>query len=184
MTICWKAEPDNTFAMTAEQAEKYAFAVGDVLCMGDGESYDTDSIFVKISDLLEQDETVYVTASDAEIEDVFKDVDVSFAQDLPADTLIGEIDTQAIEDAIRNGEGFAQMTDMLAALLTESKTVQGELQAAGSPAFTENASIKEETMKSISAVWQRGRLLPSLSVRRIIRISERTRMTLSLSASR
>ena len=25
---------DNTFAMTAEQAEKYAFAVGDVLCMG------------------------------------------------------------------------------------------------------------------------------------------------------
>lgn len=147
---------DNTFAMTAEQAEKYAFAVGDVLCMGDGESYDTDSIFLKISDLLEQDETVYVTASDAEIEDVFKDVDVSFTQDLPADTLIGEIDTQAIEDAIRNGEGFAQMTDMLAALLTESKTVQGELQAAGSPAFTENASIKEETMKSISASLAKG----------------------------
>lgn len=73
-----------------------------------------------------------------------------------ADTLIGEIDTQAIEDAIRNGEGFAQMTDMLAALLTESKTVQGELQAAGSPAFTENASIKEETMKSISASLAKG----------------------------
>lgn len=97
----------------------------------------------------------YISAVDADVNDVFPEVDIKFDDVIPSNQIIDQLDTEEIKKTIYENGSFDKVTTLVATLLAESETIKTEL---GAPVtklnntgldFTNNANIIDGTLRDL-----------------------------------
>lgn len=108
--------------------DNYALSDGNILCIGNGESMTTDSLYVKVEQIIEKDlstGTEYlVLATDADVGDVFDDIDVNFNQQISNSDIIASLDTEEIKKTIETNGSLDKVTNLITNLVYISDEAQ------------------------------------------------------------
>lgn len=144
------------FSVTKNKYNEYKFVNDDILCICSGEKkeYDPDySTFIKVTDVKNIANNYYITATDAQIEEVFSNIDIYFTQSIASTEIIKSLDADEIENEIRNSEAFNNVTTLMAGLVASNETIKENLADTSSskPDFTQNTYIIDGTLKNIIA---------------------------------
>lgn len=145
-----KDETNKTYQIiiSKNKQKEYKFQNEDIVCLGNEKKYNADeSIFIKVTDVINVGENYYIKAIDAEIEEVFNDLDIFFEQNISASDIIKQLDTKEIEKEIYESESDKKVTKLMSGLISSNGTFQRKLSA--SPDFTSNTYMLEDTVKTL-----------------------------------
>ncbi|CCY08341.1 listeria-Bacteroides repeat domain (List_Bact_rpt) [Coprobacillus sp. CAG:698] len=146
---------NHNFIIKKNVAREEKIAKDDILCISEKKEFDPEiSLFVKVLDVTELEESYYLSTVEAPIEDVFSEIDVNFEKTFDPSELIKNLNTKEMEKTILEGEGFKKMTTLIAGSVLTNKTVRRNLST--SPDFTENAYVNEDSLLSLSAELAEG----------------------------
>lgn len=124
---------------------------GNVLCITEDGVFNSanseESVFIKITDVKLVGDSYFVTAVDAEIEDVYSEVDVYFENAISSDDIISRLNTEEIKEEIYANGSDKKIAKLMSALVASSKTFRQKLGAA--PDFTENTYLIEDSVKTL-----------------------------------
>lgn len=108
--------------------DNYGLNVGNILCIGNGVSMTTDSLYVKVEQIIEKDlstGTEYlVLATDADVGDVFDNIDVNFNQQISNSDIIASLDTEEIKKTIETNGSLEKVTNLVTNLVYISDEAQ------------------------------------------------------------
>lgn len=148
-----------------EVYDKYNFEKDNIICIGNGKELDVDSIFVKVTDVKarsfdsDNKPTEYlILAIDAEIEEVFNEIDVNYNKPITAEEIINGLDTESMTETLKTNGSVDKVTNLMTNLLLISDEVQavyaedrkatqyrGGIEShTGLPEFCSNTSISNE----------------------------------------
>lgn len=159
--VSYKGKDETTdeykFSLTTDKYNEYKFNVNDIICLGNERKYNAEkSVFVKVVDIENKLNICYVSAVDADIEEVFSVIDVKFSDAIPQDEIINQLDVEEIEKSIYESGAFSKITTLVATLVSESETLNNELNnkeyerlSSTTADFTENAYIIDGSLKNV-----------------------------------
>lgn len=142
------------FSVNKKVYDEYKIVNDDILCIGEIKEYDPkNSLFVKVVDVMNVSDIYYITAIDAQIEEVFSNIDVCFTEGIPSSDIIDSLDTEEIEKEIRGSSAFSNVTNLMAGLVASSDTVKEKLGSTTNSYtdFTNNTYIIDGTLKKLLA---------------------------------
>lgn len=164
---------------TADVSNFFNFEKGSVICLGETREYDYEtSMFLRVTEILEytQTETIqnidaknnkvtdedidytyyYLSAVDADVEDVYNVVDIKFEDAVPTSDIIDQIDVEEITNLVYSSGAFDKVTTLVSTLLAESESIQEVMEysstsqsTSNGPEFTRNAYVIDGTLKNI-----------------------------------
>lgn len=145
---------DYVFLISKSIINAKQIKVDDILCIGETEKYDPEvSLFVKVLSLELKTDSFLVYTTEAQIEEIFDEIDVNFKNTLSPAELIGNVKKKELEDSIRESESFKKFNQLLAGSIYTNKVVKRKL---GAPDFTKNAYVKEDTLTEIGGEFAKG----------------------------
>lgn len=126
--------------------KKYEFKAGDILCIGDGEGLNTESLFVKVCEVYGQAAPAssgessegaasgtgidagkgeyLVLAQDADVSEVFENIDVNYDKPIGVDEIINGLDTEEMTQMLKTNGSMEKVTNLMTGLLMASDEVQ------------------------------------------------------------
>lgn len=117
-----------TLIFTKENYDRYKLSVGNILCIGDSEEMKTDSLYVKVEEIIEREPETgteyFVLAVDADVGDVFDEIDVNFNQQISNGDIIAGLDTEEIKNTIETNGSLEKVTNIVTNLVYVSDEVQ------------------------------------------------------------
>lgn len=158
------------FLFSESVYKKYSFKKDDIVCIGNGEELAVGSLFVKVTEAYGQSKATdesegnvkegeyLVLAVDAEIEEVFSDIDVNYNEAISVDDIIAGLDTAEMTQTLKTNGSLEKVTDIMTGLLLVSDEVQNVYKSdynavrrlssvepnTGLPDFCSNTYIKNE----------------------------------------
>lgn len=150
------------YSLSKEYFDEKQLAAGKTVCIGDGRKNVTeDSLFVNIMQCYQDEEDAdkwYIICEDSDIEDVYKNIDISFKKSAYNELLEEGIDTEALVQELYESEGIQQLNLVMAAMLADSEEVKEllggtSLLANSNPSlidFSDNAKLKDDTLVDLS----------------------------------
>lgn len=149
--------------ISAEVYRQKEIAKDRIVCIGNGDSLDSQSLFVKVAEIAgnpDADEIVLVFAMDAEVEEVFDKIDVNYNKPITAEEILANLDTEEMENIIKTNGSVEKVTDLMTNLIFVSDEAQDAYKAdyqaktrktrstinpeTGLPAFCDNTYITNE----------------------------------------
>lgn len=149
--------------ISAEVYRQKEIAKDRIVCIGNGDSLDSQSLFVKVAEIAgdpDADEIVLVFAMDAEVEEVFDKIDVNYNKPITAKEILANLDTEEMENIIKTNGSVEKVTDLMTNLIFVSDEAQDAYKAdyqaktrktrstinleTGLPAFCDNTYITNE----------------------------------------
>lgn len=126
--------------------KKYEFETGDILCIGDGEGLNTESLFVIVCEVYGQSSQdassesgegaaigsdidagtgeYLILAQDADVSEVFNNIDVNYDDPIGVDEIIEGLDTEEIIETLKTNGSMEKVTALMTGLLMASDEVQ------------------------------------------------------------
>lgn len=150
------------YSLSKQYFDEKKLATGKTVCIGDGTTNVTeDTLFLNITDCYQDEDDAdkwYVICEDSDIEDVYKNVDISFKEGAYNELLKEGIDTEALIQELYASEGIQQLNLLMAAMLADSEEVQEllggtSLLSNSNPSllnFADNAKLKDDTLVDLS----------------------------------
>lgn len=107
-----------------ETHKRYNFSVGDVLCIGESTTEATvTSIFVKVAEIAVINGTVHIFATDADVGDVYDEIDVNYSDIVSPSDMINSLDTEEIKNEMLSNGSLDRVTKFMAYYIAASDTV-------------------------------------------------------------
>lgn len=150
------------YSLSKQYFDEKKLATGKTVCIGDGTTNVTeDTLFLNITDCYQDEDDAdkwYIICEDSDIEDVYKNVDISFKEGAYNELLKEGIDTEALIQELYASEGIQQLNLLMAAMLADSEEVQEllggtSLLSNSNPSllnFADNAKLKDDTLVDLS----------------------------------
>lgn len=143
----------------------YTIATGDKVCFWDGTINDSTLycnilLATQVAGEGSGEAVTVLYTEDSALQDILKEVNVYFKQDVPASEYIHDVDTAKIAQKVKNSKGTQQITEILAKALSLSPSVQAasNVAAPNASGFDPVQEINDKVTISISD------LIPGLTV--------------------
>lgn len=129
-----KDKNENYNLIFAEQTyQKYNFEENDIICIGNGLNLDSESLFVKVIQIIKSNETapadvtkeVLILATDAQINEVFDEIDINYKTPVNSDDIINSLNTDQIKKTVETNGSLEKVTGIMTNLLFLSDEVKG-----------------------------------------------------------
>lgn len=135
--------------------ETFNFQIGDIVSIDEKLDQNNQPIFnedtskvIKITSISKMDPYYVIEGVQAEIQEIFKNIDIGFTQVVKPEEQIENLNAEEMEKQILESEGLKSVTKLLAASIMESPSFKKEIKK---PDFTENTKPNESSMASIEA---------------------------------